>query len=70
LLKTEQEIRKFENKYQISSEQFLYECKAEDLEGGDDEYVSWFGEMKLRESIQEECQILQEVEYVTQRLPR
>ena len=28
LLKTEQEIKKFENKYPISSEQFLYEYKA------------------------------------------
>jgi len=27
---------------------------AEDLEGDDDEYVSWMGELKLRQAIWEE----------------
>ncbi len=66
LKKTKQEIKKFETKYQTSSEQFLRELKAEDPAGGDDDYVDWMGELKLKESIREELQAIQDVEYVTQ----
>ena len=68
LRKTEQEIRKFEAKYHIPSEQFLNNYTAEDLDGGDDEYVSWMGELHLRQAIWEELQLLQNIEYVTQGL--
>uniref|UniRef100_UPI0040561866 hypothetical protein n=1 Tax=Candidatus Electronema sp. TaxID=2698783 RepID=UPI0040561866 len=51
LQKTEQEIQKFEKKYNVSSEQFLNDCSAEDLAGGDDDYVSWMGELHLRQSV-------------------
>ncbi len=66
--KTEQEIRKFETKYNISSEKFLTSCTAEDLAGGDEDYISWFGELKLREALLEELQALHEIEYIHQRL--
>ncbi|MEE4358888.1 MAG: hypothetical protein V2I97_20635 [Desulfococcaceae bacterium] len=49
--KTEQEIRKFENKYNISSDDFLMTYTAEDLTGGDEDYISWMGELKLREAL-------------------
>ncbi len=65
LRKTEQEIQQLETKYQISSEQFLESYAAEDLDGGDDEYISWMGELKLRQRIREELQALQNIEYVT-----
>jgi len=68
LRKTEQEIQKFETKYHIPSEQFINHYTAEDLEGGDDEYVSWMGELKLQQAIWEELQLLQNIEYVTQGL--
>lgn len=68
LRKTEQEIQKFEAKYHIPSEQFINEYTAEDLEGGDEEYISWMGELKLRQAIHEELQVLQQIEYVTQGL--
>ena len=68
LRKTEQEIQQFETKYQISSEQFLESYSAEDLDGGDDEYISWVGELKLRQRIREEFQTLQDIEYVTERV--
>ena len=64
LRKTEQEIQKFETKYHIPSEQFMNDYTAEDLEAGDDEYVSWMGELKLRQAIWEELQLLQNIEYV------
>ena len=68
LQKTEQEIQKFETKYHIPSEQFINHYTAEDLEGGDDEYVSWMGELQIRQAIWEELQLLQNIEYVTQGL--
>jgi len=68
LRKTEQEIQKFETKYDMPSEIFMNDYTAEDLEGGDDEYVSWMGELQLREAIWEELQLLQNIEYVTQGL--
>ncbi len=68
LRKTEQEIQKFEAKYHIPSEQFLNNYTAEDLDGGDDEYVSWMGELHLRQAIWEELHLLQNIEYVTQGL--
>lgn len=68
LRKTEQEIQKFESKYHLTSEQFMTDCTAEDLDGGDDEYVSWIGELQLRQAIREELHLLSNIEYVTQRV--
>ncbi len=64
LRKTEREIQKFETKYRVPSEQFLSSYAAEDLDGNDDEYVSWMGELKLRDALREEFQALSEIEYV------
>jgi len=66
--KTDREIRKFEEKYRISSDIFLREYSAEDMDGGDDEYVSWMGEIRIREKIAEELGKLRETEYVTRRI--
>ncbi len=68
LRRTEHEIRKFETKYDVLSDRFLSEYTAEDLSGGDEDYISWFGELKLREALLEELQALHEIEYVPQRL--
>jgi hypothetical protein len=67
---TEREIQEFEHKYHVRSDQFIRNYTAEDLEGGDEEYISWMGELKLREAIQDELHILQNIEYVTQGLSR
>lgn len=53
----------FEEKYGITSGQFAAEMTAEDLTGGDDEYVRWAGEYRLMERLQTKLQRLQEVEY-------
>jgi hypothetical protein len=53
----------FEGKYHVSSETFIETFASEDLEGGDDEYVEWAGEYKLRVRLQEHLRQLQEVEY-------
>lgn len=44
---------RFEQKYGTSSERFVAEMTAEDLEGGDDEYVRWAGEYQLMQRLQE-----------------
>jgi hypothetical protein len=36
---------------------------AEDLKGGDDEYVRWAGEYKLMQRLQEKLRQLQEINY-------
>ncbi len=66
LNKTDKEIRKFEDKYKISSDIFIREYSAEDMDGGDDEYISWMGEIKIREKINEDLNKLKEIEYVTE----
>lgn len=66
--KTEQEIRKFEIKYNIHSDEFITSFTAEDLAGGEEDYICWMGEIKLRESLLDELQALHEIEYIPQRL--
>jgi hypothetical protein len=66
LRKTEKEIQRFEEKYNMSSDQFLHDCTAEDLTGGDDDYVSWMGELQLRQAVLEELHLLQDIEYAVQ----
>lgn len=53
----------FEEKYDISSERFMAEMTAEDLTGGDDEYVRWAGEYRLTERLEEKLRKLREVEF-------
>lgn len=62
--KTEKEINKFEEKYRLSSDKFLATCTSEDLSGGDEDYISWIGEIRLREALLEEIKALSEIEYV------
>jgi hypothetical protein len=64
LNKTNKEIKKFEEKYKISSKSFLKEFAAEDLKGGDDEYIRWSGELKIRDKILEDLKKLKDIEYV------
>ncbi len=53
----------FERKYHVSSAHFLAEMAAEDLEGGDDEYVQWAGEYRLLQSLESRLQQLQGITY-------
>jgi hypothetical protein len=65
LRKTEREIQRFEEKYSVSSDVFLNEYAAEDLEGGDEEYIQWAGEIEIQHQILEDLRKLQAIEYVT-----
>lgn len=65
LKKTEKEIKAFEDKYKISSEVFSGQFGAEDLPRGDEEYVKWEGELKVRQRILQDLKRLKEIEYVS-----
>lgn len=56
-------LQPFERRYNVSSERFMAEMAAEDLEGGDDEYVQWAGEYLLMRRLEEKLMGLQEVRY-------
>ncbi len=64
LNRTNREIKEFEEKYEVSSEIFLKEFTAEDLKGGDEEYITWAGELKIRDRILDELKKLKDIEYV------
>lgn len=59
-------LEKFEQKYNITSEIFIKEWAAEDLEGKDMEYVEWAGEYHFMLDLEEDLNILKSLEYVTQ----
>lgn len=64
ILRTNQKIHALEQKYQINSEQFLANYTAEDLEGSDEEYIKWIGELKIQQRLTEKLKQLQEIDYV------
>ena len=63
-------LQEFETKYQILSDLFLSNWTAEDLEGRDDEYISWVGEIKMKQRLMSALQKLEGIEYVTQYLSK
>jgi len=59
-------LAQFERRYGVDTAYFLREMTAEDLEGGDLEYVEWAGEAKLLEGLEAE---LMELEHARYQLP-
>ena len=53
----------FEKKYYVTSEYFISHMTAEDIDGGDDEYMSWAGEYKLKQRLEKKLQQLREIKY-------
>lgn len=60
---TKRHIQSFEERYQVTSEVFLKNFSAEDLSGGDQEYVAWSGELKLYERIAAQLDTLRNIHY-------
>jgi len=58
-------LSKFEKKYKVSSEKFINDWSAEDLEGKDLEYVEWAGEYKLSIRLNERLTVLKSIEHVS-----
>jgi len=63
LRKTDENIKKFEKQYNITSERFLQRYSAEDLNDGDDEYVRWVGEIEIRKRILSNLHELKAIKY-------
>ena len=64
LKRTEKEIRKYEDKYNVPSNVFAKKFGAEDLKGGDEEYIRWTGELKIKKRVLEDLQKLKNIKYV------
>ena len=57
-------LKQFEDKYQVSSSEFVERLTAEDLTGQDLEYVEWMGEYRLFQQITEDLALLKNLTYV------
>jgi len=57
-------LKRFENKYNISSEEFINKWASEDLKGKDLEYVEWAGEYHLFSRLNERLAVLESIENV------
>ena len=62
---TERHIQIFEERYSVNSTTFLRDFAAEDLADGDCEYIRWAGELKLRERISAQLEIIKSIQYAT-----
>jgi hypothetical protein len=64
--RTRRQLATFEARYGVDTTHFLHEMTAEDLKGGDLEYVEWAGEAKLLAGLEAE---LRELENARCQLP-
>lgn len=56
-------LRKFEKKYKIPSKEFIDSWSAEDLKGGDMEYVEWAGEYRFSLTLNERLDALRSIKH-------
>lgn len=61
---TQNKLSFFEEKYNQPSHQLKNRLRAEDMEGGDLEYLEWAGEYQLFLDLKEQIKILKSLEYV------
>jgi hypothetical protein len=57
--RTKRRLAEFERRYGVETVKFLEEMAAEDLSGGDMEYVEWAGEAKLLQGLEAELEELE-----------
>jgi hypothetical protein len=60
---TERHIHVFEDRYHVTSDDFLKDFFAEDLADGDREYIVWAGELNLRDRIASQLKTLKSIQY-------
>ena len=65
LMRSKKRLDQYESKYNISSDLFMTEWAAEDLPGGDLEYIEWAGEFELATRLQERIAVLESIENVS-----
>ena len=63
IARTQRRLAAFEARYGVDTAHFLHEMTAEDLSGGDLEYVEWAGEAKLLEGLEAELGELEHASY-------
>ena len=61
--RTQRRLNEFEQRYHTTTRHFLDEMAAEDLRGGDIEYVEWAGEAKLLAGLETELRELENARY-------
>ena len=61
--RTKRRLAAFEGRYGVGTDHFLHEMTAEDLAGGDLEYVEWAGEARFMEGLEAELRELEHVRY-------
>ena len=64
--RTRRRLGDFEGRYGVATREFLAQMAAEDLDGGDLEYVEWAGEASLLEGLEAE---LAQLEHARVQLP-
>lgn len=62
---TKNRLKRFEKKYNVSSNTFINQWSAEDLKGGDMEYVEWAGEYRFALNLAERFDTLKSIKHVT-----
>ncbi len=65
--RSKRKLAQFEEQYDVSTNTFLAHMAAEDLSGGDLEYIEWAGEAHLLEGLESE---IGEIERVQRQLQR
>jgi len=63
ITRTQRRLAAYETRYGVDTVHFLHEMTAEDLHGGDLEYVEWAGEAKLLEGLEAELRELEHASY-------
>ena len=61
--RTKRHLAAFETRYGVDTDHFLRDMTAEDLAGGDLEYVEWAGEAKMLEGLEAELRELEDARY-------
>ncbi|MBU0512528.1 MAG: hypothetical protein KKD28_06775 [Chloroflexi bacterium] len=61
--RTRRKLSDLEHRYNVTTEHFLADMAAEDLEGGDLEYVEWAGEDKLLVGLEAELRELENAHF-------
>lgn len=60
---TRARLQEFERRYGIPSEEMIMKTTAENLTGGDLDYVEWAGEWKILQQLTEDLKRLETIEY-------
>jgi hypothetical protein len=66
IARTERHLQAFEERYGVPTHLFIAEMTADDLAGGDLDYIEWSGEYELLKGLQQELQELDRARYQLQ----